>query len=350
MAKTENRRSGLSILTITAAIFLGLFTASEHIKARGISYLEYGNQIKRHQAVLSGNAGNPWQYRVLSAYLVEGTIRFFKKCGFQQYNAVSFICFRVLLDITIFLISFLYYRKLGLSEINVLIGMSLLAWGMSYAHYDSDLQFSLYFDIIFYLLAGTCILYRKAIWIVPISLFASLNRETSGLIPFLFLFSFITKETISNGINEIRKQTNNIGIFGLSITLYIFIFFFLRIFYEEQTLFFPYGHAPGIDLLQYNLGRIITWDRLFATLGIIPLLAIIGYRKWPSQLKIFFWVIVPIWLVIHMFGSVMAETRIFLVPHAMVFVPGALLFAKHYQEKEVELKIKRLKNEYEILK
>ncbi|MBW2202094.1 MAG: hypothetical protein JRF71_14910, partial [Deltaproteobacteria bacterium] len=70
------------------------------------------------------------------------------------------------------------------------------------------------------------------------------------------------------------------------------------------------------------------WDRLFATLGIIPLLAVIGYQKWTKQLKIFFWVIVPVWFIIHLFGSVIAESRLFLVPYAMVFIPGALLFAQ----------------------
>jgi len=325
LSHSKKRRTLLPILIITTGLLFGLFTTSEHVKARGISYLRHGNQIERHQFILAGHAGNPWQYRVLSDYIAEGMIRVFKKAGVQDAAVVSFILLRVLLDTAIFLISFLYYKKLGLSTVHALIGMSILAWGMSYAHYDSDLQFSTYFDVIFYLLAGVCILYEKPLWIIPISFFAALNRETSGLISVMFLFSFVNKDTISNGI---EKQLRNIAIFCVAFTLYMAVFFFLRLYYGEQRLIVPHGHHPGFDLLQYNLTRLVTWDKLFATLGIIPILAAIGYKKWTPQLKIFFWVIVPVWFTIHIFGAVIAETRLFLVPQALIFVPGALLFAQ----------------------
>ena len=53
----------------------------------------------------------------------------------------------------------------------------------------SDIQFNTFFDVTFYLLAGLCILQKRFVWIVPITLLAALNRETSGLIPFLLMFS-----------------------------------------------------------------------------------------------------------------------------------------------------------------
>lgn len=43
------------------------------------------------------------------------------------------------------------------------------------------------------------------------------------------------------------------------------------------------------------------------------------------QARVEFWVVVPIWFTIHALGAVMAEIRLFLVPQAMVFIPGALL-------------------------
>ena len=324
-SKIGNRRLLLIILVIVAGLMFGWFTTAEHIRARGLPYFQDGNQVQRHQAVLDGNAGNPWQYRVLSVYVVEGLIHSFEEYGAPYHTAISFILFRAFVDIAIFLVSFLYFRKLGLSTIHALIGMSLLAWGMSYAHYDSDLQLSTYLDVLFYLLAGVCILYRRPIWIIPITFFAALNRETSGLIPLLFLFSFVNKETISNGFKNHRRD---IAIFGAAFTLYVSIFFLLRNHYGPQTLFIPYEHHPGFDLLRFNLTRYVTWDRLFATLGIIPLLAVLGYQKWTEKLKITFWVIVPIWFLIHLFGSVIAEARLLLVPYAMVFIPGALLFAQ----------------------
>jgi len=52
---------------------------------------------------------------------------------------------------------------------------------------------------------------------------------------------------------------------------YVAIFVGLRFLYERQELLMPDGHHQGLDLLQYNLLRAITWRQLIATLGIIPI-------------------------------------------------------------------------------
>lgn len=309
----------LAMLIIGIALILGLFTTNQYVLALGTSYLQQGgDQIHRIQAVLNGNAGNPWQYRVLAPYLIKFVLKFFVHFRIPDYIPNSFISFRVFQDTFILLLSYAYYRKLGLSLPYALIGMALLAWGMSYSYHDSDLQFNTFFDIIFYLFAGLCILYKKYFWIIPITLLAALNRETSGLIPFLLLS--IAVFVLPKG--SLRKV---IPIFITSFLIFVVIFVGLRLIYGSQKLLIPFGHNPGLDLLKYNLFRLVTWQELIATLSIIPIIAIIGYHKWPVQLRVFFWVIVPIWFIIHAFGAVMAETRLFLVPQAMVFIPGALL-------------------------
>jgi hypothetical protein len=197
-----------------------------------------------------------------------------------------------------------------------LFGMGLLAWGNSYSYYDSDLAFNTFFDMIFYLLAGLCILYGRYIWIIPITLLAALNRETSRLIPILLLVSLFLLQKGS--------QRKGLSVFIVSFTIFVVIFVTLRIIYGRQELLLPYGHYPGFDLLQYNLFRVVTWQQLIATLSLIPIIALIGYKKWPLHLYAFFWALVPIWFVVHAFSAVMAETRLFLVPQVMVFIPGAL--------------------------
>ncbi len=127
MAKLNTRMVALATAILATAIALALFTTTEEIKELGFSYLDTGIQLQRHRAILSGHAGNPWQYRVLSAYIVEAIIRFFKSFGIRHYNAYGFISFRGLLDSSIFLLSYLYYRKLGISRVNAFVGMSLLA-------------------------------------------------------------------------------------------------------------------------------------------------------------------------------------------------------------------------------
>jgi len=290
-------------------------------------YLEQGLQIQRHSAVLQGTAPNPWQYRILADYLVEGAIQFFKNLSIQHPVGSAFIAFRFVQNVLIFWLTYLYYRKLDLSPAHALTGLVLLAWGMTYAYYDSDLQFNTYFDIIFYLLAGLLILHKKVVWLIPLMVFAALNRETSGLIPFMAL-ALILPWRAGSDENKGQKATTLV-IVAIALGVFTVIFFALRLIYPHQPISTPYGHTMGLDLLRYNLFRGITWAQLFATLSIIPVLALLAYKKWPPALTIFFWVIVPVWFLIHPFTSVMAETRVFLVPQALVFIPGALFLLKN---------------------
>jgi hypothetical protein len=323
--KATYKTIALATIIAVMGLLLGLFTTSQYVRARGLSYLE-GAQIKRHRAVLEGHAGNPWQYRVLAPHLVDEVIELFYRLNIPHHIAASFIFFRVIQDTSILLLAFAYYRQLRLSLPHALVGMILLAWGMSHSHYNSDLQFSTFFDVIFYLLAGLCVLQERLIWIVPITVLAALNRETSGLIPFLPLAA--TMFSIRKGSFRKGSVWNLISICVLASISYVAIFVGLRLIYGKQELIVPSGHHLGLDLVWYNFSRAATWERLMAALSVIPIMALIGYQKWPLQLKGFFWVIVPIWFVVHASGSVMAESRLFLVPQAMVLIPGALFLAQ----------------------
>lgn len=319
------------ILVLISSILLSLLTVWIHVRTLRPSYIsDEGNQIKRHYAVLQGKTCDPWQYRVLADYLLEGNIYLFKKFSIPHSVEAAFISFRCIQGIMIFLTYYLYYKKLGLSTAHSLMGMSILAWGMTHANYDSDLQFNTYFDILFYLLAGLVILHDKPLWIIVITAFAALNRETSGLIPLMLIASILP---IGSGkllfLEVVKTRLKIIIIVAISLTLYAMVFSALRLYYGTRPLFIPWGHYPGFDLLKYNLLRPVTWVQLFATFGIIPILAILSFKNWPYQLKVNFWVIIPIWFLIHIFYSVMAETRLFLVPQTLVFIPGALFLLKY---------------------
>jgi len=288
-------------------------------------YLEQGLQIQRHSAVLDGSAPNPWQYRVLAEHLVEGAIQLFKNLDIAHPVASAFVSFRFLQNILIFGLAYLYYRKLNLPAAHALVGLGLLAWGMTYAYYDSDLQFNTYFDIIFYLLAGLLILFDCVVWLIPLMLLAALNRETSGLIPFMALALVFPWKAES-------PKRKTIIVIAVSLGIFAAIFIGLRLVFPHQEISVPHGHFMGLDLLRYNLFRAITWSQLFATLSILPALALLAYKKWPLALRTFFWVVAPVWFLVHPFTSVMAETRVFLVPQALIFIPGALFLLQGHSE------------------
>ena len=150
-------------------------------------------QMENHVDVMQGDAGDPWQYRLLSDYLAEALLRFVTWIGYPRPGISAFVLFRFLQNLLIFCLAALYYRKLGLNHYLTLLGMSILAWGMTHALYDSDLSFNLYTDIAFYLIAGILILKRKYVWTIPLVVLAAFNRETSGLIPFMLLAAYLVE-------------------------------------------------------------------------------------------------------------------------------------------------------------
>jgi len=312
----KKRLSGIEMITV-CSVLLSIFTVFTQVRELGFGWVN-DTQILRHQRVLAGEALNPWQYRVLPEYLLAGVIHVFETSGVAFPVAIAFISVRVIQNVVIFFCAALYYRKLGLNTTSTLLGLMLLAWGMSHALYGSDLSFDTYFDVLFYLLAGLAILNAKYAWIIPITLLAALNRETSGLIPFLLLAVNLQHWP------EIRVDRRASIIAAIALCTYAAIFVGIRMVLGPRPLFIPYGNEPGLELFTYNVGRFVTWFEFIGTLGIIPFIALAYLRRWPRMLQLFLWIMVPVWLLIHLFASVMAETRLLLVPQAMVFIPGAL--------------------------
>lgn len=308
------------LLVISCILAFSTLTVYQQVTSLNkpfMAYLEQGLQIQRHNDVLQGTAPNPWQYRVLADYLVEGVIQLFKNLDIPHPIGSAFIAFRFAQNLLIFGLGYLYYRKLNLSAAHALMGMAILAWGMTYANYDSDLQFNTYFDILFYLLAGLIILAKRPLWMIPLMVFAALNRETSGLIPFLALALLLPWNASANNRKTMLPAAAGLMIFAV-------IFVGLRLMHPNQAISVPHGQHLGLELLRYNLFRALTWTQLFATVSIMPLLAVLAYKKWPATLRVFFWVVIPVWMLIHPITSVMAETRVFLVPQTLIFIPGAL--------------------------
>jgi hypothetical protein len=242
--------------------------------------------------------------------------------GVPHAVAVAFIVFRVLQNIPIFASAFFYFRRAGLPAAHAFAGLCMLSWSMLTSLYNSDLSFNTYFDILFFLLAGLAILGRKPLWILPLSVLAAFNRETGVLIPLMLL-------AVQLRAAPGKERNAAVAIGALSLVLNAAVFFGLRIAYGPQEMVLSFvGLTPGAEVLAYNLFRPLTWVILINMMGIVPLLALFSYPGWRSELKAFFWVVVPVWLLVHAVASIMAECRVFLVPQTMFFIPGALLLLR----------------------
>jgi hypothetical protein len=301
----------LSVLVLSIAVVYA------QVDDLGLRFIRI-QQEKVHQQMLQGAAGNPWQYRILADLMLEPLIRLYTRMGFASPETLGFISFRYMQCLLILAAAALYYRKMGLGPIASLLGMSILTWSLSFSLYNSDLSFNVFFDVAFYLLAGWLILQKRMAIVALLMIPAAFNRETSLLIP-VMLAAVAYFELPPNA----RPQSAMIAA-AAGVLIYAIVFVGLRRYYGKQVFLTADGYYPGLQLLWLNIRRAITWEQLLATLGIVPVLAVLTYGRWPKPLRIFFWVIVPIWVGVHFAAALVAETRLMLVPQALVFIPGAL--------------------------
>jgi len=314
-------------LILLLALILAVVTVKLQLDSLhgGMSFLDDG-QLQRHDDILRGQAPNPWQYRVLSEIVGEGFIDLFRLLRAPDPIEFGFVSFRVLQNITIFLLAFDLYRQISTSKLLPFIGIVLLAYTIKNGFYDNDLSFNTYFDVIFYLAAVLLILRHQYIWVALLMIPAALNRETSGAIPFLMLCALLD--------NLRWFQKKYVPVY-LSIVFFAFIFIGLRFLYPDRPIYIPYKQTPGYQLLLYNLTRSFTWDQLFHTLGFAPLLSLIFFFILPDLWQRFFLVLCPVWFGIHAFLSVMGETRLFFVPQAIIFIPAVLFVLEYFRGLEL---------------
>ncbi len=322
-------------------VFFSVFESVGNLKKRRIAivvllallslysaYLQFENpeikgrldmQIDRHNAVIAGTALDPWQYRPLAEWLIDALMWIVVSLGAADPYLWVFAVLRVAQNLAIFFLAFSYFRRLGFSDMVSMAGLVFLTGSMLNSFHQSDLSFNTYFDLIFYLTAGLLILNDLYPRLPYLMIFASLNRETSGLIPLMGFSS----------LRNFRTDRAKLAPILFSLVVWTVIFFLLRALYPDRELFIPYGYHPGPELLSYNLTpfSLILFLRF---LSFAPLVGLLVYRQWPPLLKRFFIAIVPLWFPAHFLGGVVSEARLFLVPQALVFIPLFLCYMREY--------------------
>lgn len=312
-----------ALLLTYIALALTLLVMHEEGQHFGPGFIETW-QLPLHRDIMEHRAGDPWQYRVLAPYAQEGAIRLLEQAGVSYSDAAKavFMVTRYTQTFLMFMLMGWYYRRLGLTFPGLLLGMMILFWGFPYSYFESNQSFNTYYDVIFYLLAGLAILYKRYRAIIPITAVAVLNRETSGLIPIMLLFQGITLRP------RLRLDPQIARITLIALAVYGLGYWGIRQMFPAQHLLYPFDSKPGIELLRWNFNRPPTWDQLLKTVGYLPLVALLWSQRFPREMRAFFWAIVPAWFVIHFLGSSVVETRLFFVPHIVVLIPGLLLIAR----------------------
>ncbi len=330
--------------------------------------LYYSNGLltyERHRAIIEQRSEfyNPWQYRILSPLIVEGMlfmynhtidkiypveekfhfniestsgtnsetdgfVKMMQTKGAMKYMVI-FILFRFLQQFIIFWLSWSLWNYFVKSKWLLFFGICFSALAFGNAVTAADLAFNTYMDIIFYLLAALIIVRKKnPYWLLPITILAAFNRETGLLIPALYFISQTNFTNFKiNSIKSIKFPPPKVWI--LVSTLYILfigIFIGLRIYYGYRPQ--QVWKAPaGLPMLKLNLFSAVgfkAYMELIGTLTVIPLIILYKFKSFPHLLKKWFLFLVPIWFLVHYVSVVAYQTRLFMVPILLIFIPMML--------------------------
>ncbi len=316
-----------------AVFFMAAFPIYRNVKYGGAL-----SQYSRQKDFLRGEMEfyNPWQYRVLSPLInyalyqvytntfdrIIKIARFFpdKNPEMVRYFVV-FAGFRFLLHLFLFYLCILFWSNFIKNKWLIYLGVSLLALSMGNAVYDSDFSFNNYIDAILYTLTGMLIIKsERYFYLILICIIGALNRETSLLIPFIFWIAHAFENNFHLPDSKITFTVI------LSIFIFTVIFIGIRAYYGYRPPEF-YQARMGWDMLKLNLfssKSILSYFEVFGTVSILPLWCIYHFQKSSRLLKILFISLVPAWFITHYVLVVAWESRLFIVPTVLVFIPMTL--------------------------
>jgi hypothetical protein len=323
----ELNSRGLFWLFLAAFLILSIYIVYQ--QATNSSAVALDIHVERHEQMLQGTSEffNPWQYRVFSTYVAEAFYQVIAAVRSSTTKIEAFLLLRVLQNILIFFAAEWYFRRLSISNPFVrLCGHLLIGFAMAHAIFQSDLSFNTYFDVLFYLVAACLIIERRTSWLFVLIPIAALNRETSALIPVMLLAS----------IRDLRDpRLKNIVLTSIiGGVLFVIVFISIRYYYGYQKAVGIHGMNSFTDFLKFNLTFKRLYLELIGTLNFLPLMVVIFLKRLPWLLRRWFWVVVPVWFAIHLAFSTAIETRLFLVPYILIFVPSFLLLIEQWYRVE----------------
>jgi hypothetical protein len=350
-------------------------------------------QYERHIQFLEVKSlfHNPWQYRVLAPLSVElikaiydqtidkiypieefvqiqlpegaapkeSTKEFLQMMNnhdFVKYNII-YSCYRFLLNMVIYVLLFFLLSYFVRNEWLIFFGLILVGFSFGNAVNDSDFTLHSYIDVVLYLLAGLIILYKKNSWyILLLTVIGAFNRETCLLIPFMYLISQIDWDHWKEEKFMLRKfplpNIEVIMITMLSGIFYATIFIGIRWYYgyEPQT---EWKVPAGLPMLKLNLLSTIGIKSYFEMIGLfslLPFLCLYKFKATSKILQIWFIGIVPIWFLVHWIAVVAYQSRLFLVPTLLIFLPMALeIIEEKYKKAKKKERPKHLNEQINAL-
>lgn len=257
----------------------------------------------RHQERVQRMQVNPWRYRLLADDGIDLVAGGFRAVGLSHPEIRAFVWFRLVQNILLFGLLYLYLRQFASVAIS-LLGLALGGWSISWSFWHSDLSFATYFEASFYLLALLA-LHKGNGWqwaLIPIIALAALNRETALLMCLLPL-----------GLRRGWAEP------VLLLAAFVFVYLYTR----AGTVWIPWGLSArvGWSLIHDNLMTRDSLLKIGGVVSILPVLAVVTWRASDPWLRAMFLLVVPLWIGLYATFSFLHETRCLIVPTVCFVIP-----------------------------
>ncbi len=297
---------------IHVALYLGLALLLTQLHGEWVNFGPKSNKrVERHQLITSAEGEAPWVHRPLVPWMAELSGRVVQAFGYPERRAVelAYLFWRWVFTFGLFL---LFHRYLGhwVPPPWPLVGTLLLAGlhGPSYAHYWFQPASSL--DLLAWTLAAVLTLERRWLWLFPLILLSSFNRETSVFIVLIHGALLWGKEPTKPVL---------LRMLGLGVC-WALPFVGLRLAIESG------GWAHGTNPLGMLTANLTHVDWLLYALCFWGVLWVLPFARWkrvPARLRALAVILLPYLGLQLGFGRI-REVRL-LLPLALVLVPVLLI-------------------------
>lgn len=277
----------------------------------------------RHNSRILGQAEAPSRYRLLSPWIQEVFLRVSPIQSGNSYEINSFI-FRLFQNTAFLLVAWAYFRSFEFGVATSLLGLGILMYGMNNAFWQADLSCHTYTQLILLLLAGLTINCKRSsfeILILPLTILGALNREEAVFFPIMLLIA----RASPNWPWFPQKRTLVIGVVSLIafVATYAAVHHFVG---NAPYSLGRYGFPPGFENFFCNIRNSRTWLGLAQMYSFLPFV-LLFWEYWPAMLRRYLIAVGIPWLCAQFIFGATDETRLFLGPLALIFIPAALATA-----------------------
>jgi hypothetical protein len=290
-------------LLIIGVILFGSLHLAGQLVAQ-VDVPEFANRLTLHNQIISGSAVSPFRYRVIVPYFTEAITRLLSPILAPELAfVVAYAVYSFLALVMMLAALYLYLREwfpVEQSALGLLLVMLSVPFTFPRFGY---LQHWTLLELALLTLALYVIHKRRYHWLLPLTLAASLNRETGVFIPLAFAWLTAFKD---------RRRA------ALLFGVWLAVFAGLRLLRGDAPHQVTLAHVLATNL--HDLP--VTIGSLALMLGLPSALAVIGYRQAPPFTRRAAWIILPYLATVAAWG-IWIEVRLFM-PLYPLLVPLAL--------------------------